>query len=132
GSLPGRCRIPPYILKGFITMSANQLVHNPDVYVMAQFLDESGLEGLFDNAGNVIQTLGTIAIAVVVAFFAIPPLLKGMKEIAGKNMNAGLMELLKGVFVMIIDAESIGGLFGIVDAINPVESQSGIIEYLET
>ena len=46
-------------------------------------------------------------------------------------MNAGLMELLKGVFVIIIAAVSIGGLFGIVDAINPVESQSGITEYLE-
>src|SRR5699024_3665305 len=122
---------PPYILKGFITMSANQLVHNPDVYVMAQFLDESGLEGLFDNAGTVIQTLGTIAIAVVAAFFAIPPLLKGMKELAGQIMTAGLMELLKGVFVIIIAAVSIGGLFGIVDAINPVESQSGTTEYRE-
>ena len=112
-------------------MSANHLAHNPDVYIMAQFLDESGLEGLFDNAGNVIQTLGTIIIAVVAAVFAVPPLLKGMKEIAGKNMNAGLTELLKGVIVIIIAAVSIGGLFGIVDAINPVESQSGITEYLE-
>lgn len=113
-------------------MDIATLASATDPVIMAQFVDTGGLEGLIDEFGGAIQLVGTIIIGVVAAVFAFPPLIRGLKNVGGKKMNEGIADIGKAALVIIIAMIGVGGLFAVVESINPAESQSGVTEYLES
>lgn len=94
-------------------------------------IDSGGLEGLIEESGDAIKTWGGIIIGVVATIFVIARAVAAITAFSNKNMSDGVKEVVKAVIIVIIAIMGIGGLFTLVDSINPVQNGTGVTSYLE-
>lgn len=93
-------------------------------------INSGGLEGLIQESGDAIKTWGTAIIGVVAVIFVAVSLVKAITAFSNKNMSDGVKEVIKIVIILILAILGIGGLFTLVDNINPVQNGTGVTDYL--
>lgn len=94
-------------------------------------VDSSGLKGLIEESGDAFKTWGTIIISVVALIFVTISLVKAITAFSNKNMSDGVKEVIKIVIILILAILGVGGLFTVVDNINPVQNGTGVTDYLQ-
>ena len=111
-----------------MALSMTPLVY--DVMHQGSSVDSSGLSDFIAQWGDAIKTWGTTIIGIVALIFVVKLLISAVVAFSNKNMSEGVKEIIKIAIVIIIAIAGVGGLFAVVDAINPVTADGGVTDYL--
>ena len=93
-------------------------------------IDSQGLSGLIAESGDAIKTWGTTIIGIVALIFVTISLVKAITAFSNKNMSDGVKEVIKIAIIIILAIMGVGGLFALVNSINPVNHHGGVTDYL--
>lgn len=93
-------------------------------------VDSSGLEDFIRQWGDSIQLWGGVVVGIAGLIFAMILLVKGLSALGKKQTNDAVKFFVFAALVVLMAIVGVGGLYGIVESIKPVDG-NGVTDFMQ-
>lgn len=118
-------------MSDIVTLAAQAPEIAEHTMILAQGVNEGPLEGFIREWGGAIRTWLSVILGIAGLIFIVMNLVKGAKAFSDDDKEGGVKHMALAAIVTIITLLGIGGLFAIIDAINPVDQEQGVTDFLQ-
>lgn len=93
-------------------------------------VDSGGLEDFIRQWGDALQLWLSVIIGIAGLIFASILIIKGLAALQKKQTNDAVKFFVFGALVVLVTVIGVGGIYGIVEAIKPVDG-NGVTDYMQ-